>query len=97
MGYYLSAEWFRGLSFFSKNSNLEWVFLVNNMLSLQPQPFKNGLKREEKTHRIVMQIPPSAMTGEYVFCAIYHKEKMALSTLPINFRSNIAKQTVILF
>jgi radical SAM protein with 4Fe4S-binding SPASM domain len=77
--------------------NGEWVFLVNNnMFSLQPQPFKNGLKREEKTHRIVMQIPPSAMTGKYVLCAIYHKEKMAFSTLPINLRSNIAKQTVTL-
>ena len=38
--------------------NGQWVFLVNNMLSLQQQPFRKGLKREEKKH-LLYKFPPA--------------------------------------
>jgi radical SAM protein with 4Fe4S-binding SPASM domain len=82
--------------------NSQHAFLVNNpselLFSSSPQPFKKGLKRTEKTHQIFasMKISEESMKGEYVFYAIYHKEKTDLSDLQKNLRSNIAKQTVTL-
>jgi len=80
--------------------NGQHAFLVNNpselLFSSPPQPFKKALKRTEKTHQILaaMKIPERIMKGEYVFYAIYQKEKAELSDLQKNLRSNIAKQTI---